>query len=451
MYKFHCFLIILIIKLNNFKIIKLPFKRKLNTNLNENNLIESLYFNEIYTKIEVGEPSEKFNIFIKLQQFPTFLITEDYLEAKSKTFNQNKSKSFEYIEQNSSINYYNFDFYHGLLSKDIFYLNDKKIKIEKLKFILAKDLSQNAIEYSGELGLKLQSHYSSFNNTINIIYQLKEKKIIDKFSFYLKYNKEDEGELIIGDYLHNIDNGFKENEFIFIQIPIVSNKLNYAMTNNLGYIENEKIINYTFFISLQYEFGLIQSIPEYYFKIKKKFFGNFPNECLEKEFKKENLKDKTFIYFVCSKKVDIKKFPNLIIENLEMKYNLTFNYEDLFFNYNDKNYFFIVFEKPFNSYQNWIFGKPFFKKYLILFDGDKKLIGLYKNYSKSINVNFLWIIIFILVLILIGAFIYIKYLLSLNKRKIRANELEDNYEYLPENIEKNKEEKLIKGISKINI
>lgn len=427
MYKFHFLLILLIIKLNNFKIIKFPFKRKLNTNLNENNLIESLYFNEIYTEIEVGEPSEKFNIFIKLQQFPTFLITEDYLEAKSKKFNQNKSKTFEYIEQNSSINYYIFDFYHGLLSKDIFYLNNKKIKIEKLKFILAKDLSQNAIEYSGELGLKLQSHYSSFNNTINIIYQLKEKKIIDKFSFYLKYNKEDEGELIIGDYLHNIDNGFKESEFIFIQIPIVSNVLNYAMTNNFGYIENEKIINYTFFISLQYEFGLIQSIPEYYFKIKKKFFGNFPNECLEKEFKKENLKDKTFIYFVCSKKVDLKNFPKLIIENLEMKYNLTFNYEDLFFNYNDKNYFFIVFEKPFNSYQNWIFGKPFFKKYLIMFDRDKKRIAIYNSSKTKISIPYNLIIIVTLLLIILYKIFYDKVHV---KRKLRANELDDDYIYI---------------------
>ena len=84
----------------------------------------------------------------------------------------------------------------------------------------------------------------------------------------------------------------------------------------------------------------------------------------------------------------------------------------------------------------WTLGKIFMKKDLFYFDSNKKIIGYFnkaeKNYiEKNSGDNFfnkikwyIFIIIGIVVGILIGKKIREK------ARKLRANELEDNYEYL---------------------
>ena len=117
-----------------------------------------------------------------------------------------------------------------------------------------------------------------------------------------------------------------------------------------------------------------------------------------------------------------------------LKYNFSFDHEDLFLKYNKKVYFLIVF-RWFKS-NKWNFGYPFFKKYQIFFDGDRKIFGLYLNDMNNNNINKFspWILVFIFAflffLTLIILFIAIKKINN-NKRKIRANELEDNFVYVP--------------------
>jgi phosphotransferase system glucose/maltose/N-acetylglucosamine-specific IIC component len=100
--------------------------------------------------------------------------------------------------------------------------------------------------------------------------------------------------------------------------------------------------------------------------------------------------------------------------------------------YKNKYYFLILFKWYIDK---WNFGYPFFKKYQIFFDSDKKIFVLYPNKSNSNNWNFSpWILVFVFALLfiitLIILLIFIKYFKQ--KRKIRANELEDNFEYLPQ-------------------
>jgi hypothetical protein len=70
------------------------------------------------------------------------------------------------------------------------------------------------------------------------------------------------------------------------------------------------------------------------------------------------------------------------------------------------------------------------KKYQLIYDLDRKIIGLYKgNSSKGFNFYILFLI--ILILVIIGLIYYIFFYIK-TPRKIRANELEDdNYLYLP--------------------
>ena len=91
------------------------------------------------------------------------------------------------------------------------------------------------------------------------------------------------------------------------------------------------------------------------------------------------------------------------------------------------NYFLILF--PTILTYEWKLGLPFFRKYDFVFDMDKKFIGFYIGKS-GFTLN-LWIILFlvlIIIIIIMGFIIY--FLLNKKPRKIRVNELDEQYEYL---------------------
>ena len=78
-------------------------------------------------------------------------------------------------------------------------------------------------------------------------------------------------------------------------------------------------------------------------------------------------------------------------------------------------------------------GRQFFKKYIAVFEQDKKIVKFYKNKDFG---SYLYIISWILVflsLIVIGILVFYIYNNKKNKRKIRANELEDDYDYTIKN------------------
>ena len=186
-------------------------------------------------------------------------------------------------------------------------------------------------------------------------------------------------------------------------------------------------------VQLNYEFGFIDGSKDYYEKVYQKFFGNYikKNICREVQ-----LNDSLSRYYIeCDDIIEYKNFPELIFRNDFLKYNFTFTYEDLFMKYKNKYYFLILFKWYIDK---WNFGYPFFKKYQIFFDADRKIFGLYPNKTITNNNNKYnfspWILVFIFALLFIITFIilliFIKYFKK--TRKIRANELEDNFEYLPQ-------------------
>jgi uncharacterized phage infection (PIP) family protein YhgE len=79
-------------------------------------------------------------------------------------------------------------------------------------------------------------------------------------------------------------------------------------------------------------------------------------------------------------------------------------------------------------------GEPFFSKNILVFDQNNKIIGIYTKTKKRISFSFIFLIfiIFILIVIIISLIFYFyRYIRS--HRKIRANELDDNFDYLPQN------------------
>ena len=143
--------------------------------------------------------------------------------------------------------------------------------------------------------------------------------------------------------------------------------------------------------------------------------------------------------FICDKNINLKEFQNLnvtLFGNEGNKIYFIFTYEDLFTKIEDKYYFLIYFSKnvPLNIFK---FGRQFFKKYIVVFNQDKKIVTFYNNkdfgsYFKQLS----WIILIICLIIIGFLFAYI-YQLKRNKRKKQAHELEEEYqEYI------NKDEKI---------
>ena len=108
--------------------------------------------------------------------------------------------------------------------------------------------------------------------------------------------------------------------------------------------------------------------------------------------------------------------------------NFTFNENDLWYNFEGRKYFLVLFQ---NYGEVWYLGKPFFKKYQIVFDQDSSVFGFYnENIIKSSYYNYNWIIIIFLIIIILGLIGYIfNYFLKTPRRK-RVNELLEEIDYI---------------------
>ena len=118
--------------------------------------------------------------------------------------------------------------------------------------------------------------------------------------------------------------------------------------------------------------------------------------------------------------------------NREFNYTFILNYNDIFIKKDNKYYCLILFEKENIKRISWIIGEVLLKKYILIFNEEKGIIGFYIHNNKNSFFNFS--ISWILVLFFFFSTIILSYLLYKliikRKRKIRANELEDNVDYI---------------------
>ena len=189
-------------------------------------------------------------------------------------------------------------------------------------------------------------------------------------------------------------------------------------------------------VKLSIDFGFIRGNKNLQNHLEANFFDK--NSCY-----KDKTKNNYYIYYC--KENAIKNLKPIVFE-LDSKYcptNLNakfeFNFKDLFVKDNNKNsdiyYFQIVFPSD-GSYNNWIFGKPLFKKYQMVFDQDRKTYGFYvklnekkndNNTDKSLKVSWALVVIFIIVSLVLLYFLC--KLIAKLPRRLKANELEDSFTY----------------------
>ena len=161
---------------------------------------------------------------------------------------------------------------------------------------------------------------------------------------------------------------------------------------------------------------------EFFFQYTKKF------KCKIQDVNIEKKSDQNDYIYYCDKDVDISKLKNLTFYNKNLNMTFEFDYNDLFELHDDKYYFLVLMRK--NS-DIWFLGKPFFKKYQLIFNQDNKVIGFY-DYKKVIPSNVFFYLRIILILILVIIIGYLFYYIIKNKfmkkKKNKAQELDINVE-----------------------
>ncbi len=464
--------IYLFIYINTLEIISFSLEYFYNNTLKNSysSFLNNLYHAYLFSNIKIGEP--EFNIKTLFSNDNSYysMTTKSKsnkdIKDLSNNYNINNSNTFQNV---SLLNKTFVRSKYDIHAKEKFVFNmsnlDKKISkeiiIKDLDFVLGVNtykLNDTIDIYQLNIGLELMRAQYEKYNLINL---LKERKIIDNYNWFITYNNvkrnsdglynlDDiiniKGQLILGCFPHDYNSNLFSKNNIRADYSWV---MNYK---NIYYYNTEKKRQE---ISLLYRQGIINMNEflifaplKYKILIQSDFFGEYISKNICHYYYDSELEG-----FYCDKSENftinnLKVFPTIYFENNIFNYTFELNYKDLFFEKDNKYYFLIVCEN--GDVDDWFFGLTFIKKYQFAFNQDSKSINFYsqalsndeeneiiedkeKNDINKFDVVYLiliivsWII-FIGFGLLLGKFLFNKY----NKKK-RANELDDNYEYISDN------------------
>ena len=431
----------------------LPFETKYPPKLNPDNYFDKKFINEPKITIKAGTHRQSIPCYLNLNT-PTFYIggSKSIMSKDQVKYDESKSKKYK----NTSDTITSESFYvYGMPSIDEICLSETTTL--DLNFYLAETkFSSNELTYSCVLGLGYEEilyddeEDDSYTKGIqSFITQIKNNKIIEKKIFFINYNSnndnDDNGLVIFGSYPHENKNYCEScNSEDYIEINNIVNELEVIWSVK-GYIYMGEVMVFDYLCSIEFEINQGFIIGSYNYKnnIEKQFFNEkiANEECFQNEIFMQN---KAFNGFYCKKNVNISKVANLTIVIDKIKYKIVFNNEDLFTENNGYLYFNVLFTQDNDIFKNdFILGKPFFKKYPIVFNtnsGGEK-IGFYNNlfFKKKERLqndnngnnkgNKLTIILIIIGIVIIGllSYIIVKYLKRPRKQKV--NELIEFFDY----------------------
>jgi len=434
------------------EIIRIPFGI-INTEKDSESypLISQLIYNKLYINLTIGTPPQNIKVFLRKDSYALYI--------SEKNFNKSISVSYN---SNNIIETFFLDIYTtGYISKEIIRIGDyQNNNNTKLDFVLSVS-DDNSL---GALGLKIPHNFPE--GMYSFIHSLKNNSIISSYTWTLKYysniklidsiNDKDGpiGELIIGGEPHEYEENktkYPPNEYLFTEAPIYSYKYYWNLKIKSIYIISDKKIEMTNNnykedqVSLKAENSIIFGTKVYYDIIYSHFFkkyGYSTNKiCEEKKVPNKS----NFNYIECSNNkelFDITKFPNIYFESYDLNKTFELTYEDLFVLDEETNKYILLIIFPTNYVgTEWQLGIPFLRKYQFTFNEDKKVIGFYNDEVKinsnnndgkdnKIGLYILIVFLFILfsgLLIILGMYIH-KYFYG-EKRKKKANELDDDFTY----------------------
>ena len=401
-------------------IITLPFKRVLSQNINESNFYSNYANNDIYTQIKISNPPIQINTQIKMSQY-SFCIRND-----SQIYDYSTSSSYKIngkeIDQKTK------EYESFIPSNETFTFGNDNKKLENIKFILTGNSKFN---FDGVLGLKI---HENDNRTLGhgLISQLKANKLLNNETFFFNFNKNsDGGELVIGEYPHLIEKykkDYPQYQFKDTSISILNREINFDLMFRSVFWngkEYEKEVR----AHIEIESGYIKG-SKYFEDVSFDFFSPHfrKGKCHREEV------NVLYLAYICDdySDLDLSKFPEIKFYVSNANYNLTLTYEELFVKKDGKVYFLVVFDK-FGYNVFWTFGNTFLKRNKLVFDMDKRVIGLYdENVEKDKKFNYLLVFIIVLIiatLTIIGLTVFIIYKFFWRKRNRKPYELNEDFDY----------------------
>ena len=464
------------------------------------NSIEDIIFGEyvspFYTVIEIGSPPQKIPLLIELKTNDFVITSVHKMEGNHSEFYSNKTlynfneifNKYNFFNEKNSLSffseickkreiYYKYEEYETAVSeetcpaKDVLYLYQnldmkKNIKINKANFDLVKNIKDNI---TGVLGLHLLENKRTPRCFLSF---LEKNNITNNFNFFFDFGnpKEKNGKLIIGAFLDELyGNDYKRDDLYYS--TAIKGFYFYNIRFNKIYVENNNTLIYNLenkdseldfqhdliIADLEYKKILISYIEDL-IKEKKCFSSDFTG--LE-DFYGANHENISFFYCENNGNItdELKKriLPIKLFANEFNNYTFEITPEDILLT--KGKYILIKIVFPEFNYK-WTLGKPFSLKYKFIFNPQIKQIGFYvksedNNQNKENNFwkYFLYIL---LIIVLIAIFVVLGIILGKKiyglKRKKRANEMDDDYEYFDgkiKNIE-NEEKKEVKNYDVIN-
>ena len=397
----------------------IPFKNYIQENLNRN-IFENLYITKITSTLKIGTPLQEIELYIQLQDDNIIILNSDskYCSSKIKCFNSKVSETFKTNDKEEyDVNLPQVE--SAKRSTDNLDLNSET-KINNLEFLLTNEI---LYKKSGILGLRMPDKKAQFN----LIKQLKTKDIINSYIFFIYFpdkNNKYEGQIIIGEYPHDFNSKKYKKE------NMEKRQVSYTPTTTLGqdYIFECKKIFYgdelvvkEQDISFIFESELFRASFKLKEILEENFFNKYlkKNECEIKIYKETIIKNSTYI--VCKNSIDISKMKPLKFQIEDYLEEIILTPEDLFLKVNNDLVFLIYFEDYWKM--KWTFGYTFFRKYMVFFDQDSKMIGFYleKKGQNGISIFTIFFCVFLFGVILFLAFNI--YQLIKRKKKIKAKEL----------------------------
>ena len=423
-------------------ILSIPFYKSYHNlkGLSPKEITEKIKEIKLVSDISIGTPLQKIKAKLALTEYVFYIGGKDSL-CQNKFI---EGKSDTYTKLSDLIYFYATSIREGYSSSDIIFFDEKSKEQKEMNFILGTNTDKS--NEGGLIGLNIQDDDTKKYENYNFINILKKKGYIKDFYFTIKYNNENSGNLIIGDLPHNYNEAYNSKYFKDMYISMFTGVLTWNINLDSIYVsdnstsENKKIVGEKIYGYFKTESGIILGTERY----KQFLLSDFMEEriiqgqCFE-------VQSNFYISYYCKKEVDLTKLKNLYIYIKNLDYTFEFTYKDLFFKNEDdgNNYFLIYFNSEYDEEEGsgffWTFGEPFFKKYNLVFNQDTKRIGLYTQISnediqenKTFWQKNKWYIILAIGLVVVcsglGVMIFL-YLKVLPKRKIKANELDDGFDY----------------------
>ena len=422
--------------------VTLPFKKvtpDLNGATPKDFFSPKMASNLIMAELRIGTRPQTMKLRLEFDSYFFYIASQS--SSTEIKFNEKESKTYKILED-KPINIEKNEL-KAIYSSDYIYFNNDKQYNATFLLVTVKDPENSG----GLIGLNMEDEkevkkYSKYN----FINELKRINIINDYIFTIKYTNNNSGNVIVGDLPHNYNSNYNKENYRDTYADFSENDYTWKLKLDKIYIGDE---NSDDKIDVdQYAYGYFRiekNLMEATEKYRQALLKSFMTELINKELCFELTSDIYYSYY-CKKEADISKMKNLYFYNKKLDYTFELTYKDVFYNneYDGYQYLLIVFSVDiededigYNEY--WILGEPIFKKYQFIFNKNSKRIGFYTNINSDKNNNDLsfwkknkwYIILIILLVILCGALVYILYMFWKRKpkRKIMANELDDEFDY----------------------